>query len=101
MVFHPVSRSGRLAAAVAALACASCGIHPQVVEGNYLTYHHPFTDAAAAGARKSAERLCGERGQLAVQTSRACSLTECATSYQCTDGTDVEIPDRFPPKGKP
>lgn len=71
-------------AAALALACAGCGgAYPVTMESNYLTYRHPFTDAAAAAVRRSAEELCGQRKQHAIRTSGACSLNECTTHYQC------------------
>lgn len=72
------------------MACAGCATSELVVaEGNYLTYEHAFTDAAAETARKSAERQCAERKQVAVRTRSACSLSRCTTSYQCMDKADA------------
>ncbi|MGH8642264.1 MAG: hypothetical protein ACRET6_11155, partial [Burkholderiales bacterium] len=65
------------------LAVAGCGPQPYVMEGNYLTYDHPFSEASAAAVRKNAEGICRQRDQTAVETSRACSLTQCTTNYQC------------------
>ena len=76
-------------AAVLAAALAGCGPQPYVAEGNYLTYDHPFSEAAAAAVRKSAEGICRQRDQTAVETSRACSLTQCTTNYQCMDDADA------------
>jgi hypothetical protein len=76
-------------AVVAALACAGCGYQPWVSEGNYLTYDHPFTEAAAEGIRKNAEGTCKQRRQIAIQTVRVCSLTQCTTSFQCIDEDDA------------
>jgi hypothetical protein len=58
-------------------------------EGNYLTYEHAFTDAAAEIVRKNAESLCGQKKQAAVRTSGACSLTRCTTHYYCMDQADA------------
>lgn len=67
-----------------ALACAGCGtIYPITDESNYLTYDHPFTDAAAQMVLQNAGKICAERKQNAVKTSSACSLTRCTTNYQC------------------
>ena len=67
-------------------ACAGCAPFQIVtMERNYITYQHRFTDAAEAEVLKSAERLCGQRKQLPVRTSHACSLNDCTTSYQCVD----------------
>jgi hypothetical protein len=74
---------------VTLLLVAGCGPQPYVAEGNYLTYDHPFTEAAAEGVRKNAEGNCRGRGATAVQTSRACSLTRCTTSYQCMSEADA------------
>ena len=50
---------------------------------NYATFEHPFTDAGAADARRRADKQCAEKKQLAVRTSRRCSLEECGTNFQC------------------
>jgi hypothetical protein len=65
------------------LACAGCANQLVVMEGNYLTLEHPFTDAGAESARAIAERECKPRQQVAVRTSGACSLTQCTTNFQC------------------
>ena len=52
---------------------------------NYLTFDHPNSDQAMADVRTRAERLCKQRKQVAIKTQSACSLTQCATSYQCVD----------------
>jgi hypothetical protein len=59
------------------------------MEGNYLTYDHPFSEASAAAVRKNAEGICRQRDQTAFESSRACSLTQCTTSYQCMDEVDA------------
>ena len=80
----PVTNHRSLVTLALALACAGCGtIYPVAIEGNYLTYDLPFTDAAAQAALQNAGKICGERKQDAVKTSNACSLTRCTTSYQC------------------
>jgi len=71
------------------LLVAGCGPRPFVMEGNYLTYDHPFSDASAAAVRKNAEGICRQRSQVAVETNRACSLTQCTTNYQCMDEEDA------------
>lgn len=77
-----------LALAAAGAGCASSfGI--VTMESNYITYRHRFTDAAAADVQKNAERLCGQRKEVPVRTSNACSLTECTTSYQCVNKADA------------
>ena len=58
-------------------------------ESNYVTYEHAFTDAAANGARRSAEQHCALKKLVAIKTTSACSLTRCNTSYQCLDRKDV------------
>ena len=72
------------------LACASCGIQPLVMQGNYLTYEHPFTDAGAESARANAELECKRRKQVAVRTTRACSLTQCTTNFQCMEPAEAK-----------
>jgi hypothetical protein len=64
---------------------AGCATQPAIVESNYLTYDHAFTDAAALAAQRSAEKVCAERKQVAVKTRSVCSLKECTTHYQCMD----------------
>ena len=72
-----------------------CSYLPNTTSGsdfltsNYLSYEHPFTDAAAAGARKTAERECSYRKQVAVRTGGTCSLTRCTTNFQCLDKADA------------
>ena len=56
---------------------------------NYLIFNHPFTDKAIADVLTRAERLCGQRKQVAIQTSKVCSLTQCTTNYQCVDQADI------------
>jgi hypothetical protein len=82
-------RHGAAAVVVAAALCAGCGPQPWVAEGNYLTYDHPFSEAAAAAVRRNAEGRCRQRSQTAFESSRACSLTQCTTSYQCMDEEDA------------
>ena len=72
------------------LACAGCGIQPIVMQGNYLTYEHPFTDAGAESARANAEQRCKIREQAAVRTSSACSLTFCTTNFQCMEPAEAK-----------
>jgi hypothetical protein len=72
------------------LACAGCGIQPVVVQGNYLTYEHPFTDAAAESARANAEWWCKARNQVPVRTTSTCSLTVCTTNFQCMDPAEAK-----------
>ena len=88
---RPSSILHSVAAVLVAAALAACGQQPWVVGENYMTYDHPFTEAAAESARKNAEGRCRQRGEVAVQTSRACSLTECTTSYQCMSEADARI----------
>jgi hypothetical protein len=56
---------------------------------NYLNFNHAFTDKAIADVLARAERLCGQRKQVAIQTSKVCSLTQCTTNYQCVNQADV------------
>jgi len=65
------------------LACAGCGTRIVAIQGNYLTFEHPFTDAGVESARALAEKDCKIRNQVAVRTSGACSLTQCTTNFQC------------------
>ena len=58
-------------------------------DANYLIFNHPFTDKALADVRARAEKLCGQRKQLAIETSKVCSLTACASNYQCVDPADA------------
>lgn len=67
--------------------CAGIGADNVIVvmESNYMTFEHPFTDAAAEDIRKRAGRLCDQRKQAAIRTESTCSLTKCTTHYQCVD----------------
>ncbi|SBT10049.1 conserved exported hypothetical protein [Candidatus Accumulibacter aalborgensis] len=56
---------------------------------NYLTFDHPYSEKAIADVRTRAERLCHQRKQEAIKTQSVCSLTNCATSYQCVDKANV------------
>ena len=77
------------------LMCAGCSYLPNTISGsdflktNYLSYEHAFTDAAAADVRKTAERECSYRKQVAVRTGGNCSLTRCTTNFQCLDKADA------------
>ena len=98
---HGIGTPSRLLAQVAAvmLLLTGCGTVRTIFgestattsfsESNYVTYEHAFTDAAADGARRSAEQHCGLKKQVAVRTTGACSLTRCNTSFQCMDRKDV------------
>lgn len=60
-----------------------------VRQSNYITFEHPFTDAAAVDVRGRAGKICEQRKQAAIRTERACSLSKCTTSYQCVDKADA------------
>jgi len=60
-----------------------------VMQSNYITFEHPFTDAAADDVRSRAGKICAQRKQAAIRTERACSLSKCTTSYQCVDKADA------------
>lgn len=79
----PVTRHWSLVTLFLTLACAGCGIQPIISEGNYLTYDHPFTDAAAQAVLQNAGKTCADRKRDAVKTNSVCSLTQCTTHYQC------------------
>ena len=69
-----------------ALILTGCaGISTVAMQDNYMTFEHPFTDAAAVEVRRAAERQCAQRKQAAIKTESACSLTKCFTSYECVD----------------
>ncbi|WP_313950463.1 hypothetical protein [Accumulibacter sp.] len=54
-----------------------------------MTFDHAYTDKAIADVRSRAEKLCHQRGQIAIKTESVCSLTNCATNYQCTDKAEA------------
>jgi len=81
----PVTRHPSLVTLLAMMTLAGCGSQPDIVEGNYLTYHHPFTEAAFQSVRQNAEKACAQRKQVAVETRHQCSLKECTTDFQCVD----------------
>ena len=66
------------------------GIIETAREGNVVTFDHPFTDRAAADVEQRAEKACATKKKIAIQTSRACSLERCTTSYQCVDRADAK-----------
>jgi uncharacterized protein YcfL len=69
--------------------CADNQIVSYSPDENYMTFDHAFTDKVIADVQARAEKLCGQRKQMAIQTSRTCSLTKCATNYQCVDAADI------------
>lgn len=81
----PITPHQSLVTLALVLACAGCKttIGPAIVEGNYLSYDIPFTDAAAQAALQDAVKICAERKQNAIMTSNPCTLTKCFTNYQC------------------
>lgn len=56
---------------------------------NYLSFDHPNSEMATADVRATAEKVCRQRKQLAIKTESTCSLTRCATNYQCEDSADT------------
>ena len=56
---------------------------------NYMTFDHSNSEKAIADVRTRAERLCQQRQQEAIKTQSVCSLTNCATNYQCVDKANV------------
>lgn len=89
-------RIGRCWLAGLLVALAGCTVEPIVMAGNYLTYDHEFTEAAAENVRKNAEKLCGQRKQEAVKTRSVCNLNRCFTDYQCVNPKD---PLEYQPPG--
>ena len=57
--------------------------HRDTFDPNYISFQHDFTDAAAAETQRRAASQCALKKRTAVETSRACSLAKCTTSYQC------------------
>lgn len=86
----PGRRDLRSSLVTLVLLLAGCGPQPFVQEGNYVTYDHPFTEASAQAVRKNAEGICRARDLAAFESSRACSLTQCTTSYQCMSDADAQ-----------
>ena len=69
--------------------CADYQLVAYDTDENYLNFNHPFTDKAITEVLARAEALCAQRKQVAIQTSRICSLAQCTTNYQCVDQADV------------
>ena len=94
MSVHRLDNNSKLLRALCLVAlllvCAGCGIQPLIMHDNYLTYEHPFTDAGAESARANAEWECKTRKQVAVRTTRACSLTLCTTNFQCMEPAEAK-----------
>lgn len=65
------------------------GIIETAREGNVVTFEHPFTDRADADVARRAENACAAKKKIPIQTSRACSLERCTTSFQCVDRADA------------
>jgi hypothetical protein len=65
-----------------------------VMQSNYMTFEHPFTDAAGENVRIRAGKLCEQRKQAAIKTASTCSLSQCTTNYQCMDKADAAQYDR-------
>lgn len=85
-IFKPAALSAIIMLAGAGAALSGCANNLVVTtEGNYVKYVHPFTETAAAEVRRNAERMCEQRKQVAIKTESACTLSKCATSYQCVD----------------
>ena len=86
------SRPSLAMAFLAALLLAACAEKSLLVgyeeNENFLSFNHPFTDAAAADVRTRAEKICGLRKQVVTLTSRSCSLAQCTTNFQCIDAAD-------------
>ena len=64
-------------------------------EGKYMTFEHPFTDAAAERAQKNALRYCAQARLVAVKTRNTCSLERCNTTFQCMkpeEAADFQTP---------
>ena len=80
-------------AVLAVLLLAGCAETNYLVgyepDQNFLSFNHPFTDAAAADVRARAVRICGLRKQVVTQTTRNCSLAQCTTNFQCIDPADA------------
>jgi hypothetical protein len=73
--------------------CPGCASDvARIGESGYITFEHPFTEAAAEDVAKRAERLCGQRKQIAEKTSSTCSLTKCTTNYYCVDKPRPQAP---------
>lgn len=72
---------------------AACAPRPHLIvdEGNYLTFEHPFTDAAAASVNENAQRHCGYTKRVAIRLSSTCSLKQCTTHYQCVSKADAAV----------
>ena len=65
------------------------GNNPASLTLNTISFNHPFTDKGFSEVGAEAKKRCALRDKLAIQTSKACTLSTCFTTYQCTDKTDV------------
>lgn len=87
-----MTKTAPLIAGLAALLLSGCGgqqFATYYSDTNYLTFTHPYTDQAMAEVVATAEKACRQRKQVAIQTTKTCSLSQCTTHYQCVDETDV------------
>lgn len=93
------ARACLLLLALLAGCAGQTGVGDSVVAGSYLTYEHAHTDAAAAAAHQRAEKQCAYNKRVAVQTSRACSLTSCTTHFHCMEA-EAAAREHAPASGK-
>ncbi len=69
--------------------CANNWLVGYTPETNFLTFDHPNSESVAADVRAQADKLCQQRTRTAIRTANVCSLTKCATTYQCEDNVHI------------
>ena len=82
---HGITLISSLTISLLLIGCTDNLLVSYDTDQNFLSFNHPFTDKAIDDVRARAERLCGQRKQVAIQTKKVCSLQECNTNYQCVD----------------
>lgn len=82
----------RLLLVVPLLLAASCAQRTlELRQGDdFISFEHAFTDRGATEARQRAEAICAKKKQVALQTTRACSLDRCTTNYHCEDRSSAK-----------
>ena len=69
--------------------CAEYQLVSYNTDSNFLVFNHPYTDKAQAEVLARAEKLCAQRKQVVIETTKICSPTKCTTNYQCVPQSDI------------
>lgn len=104
---RPTTKTAPLVAGLAALLLSGCGgqqFATYYSDTNYRTFTHPYTDQTMAEVVTAAEKFCRQRKQVAIQTSKTCSLRQCArrpnSKAQTSASGKRQTGCRAPPDGR-